>query len=179
MYVWAAPSHAKYSRWSCGPPPYVANGLPSTRSETDETPTLVHLSSIMVGALHEMGDAGVTVNPLNALRPEIVVPVPPVEEGPVDVVVGRVLDGGGDEALDDEAATELETVVDVGGVLLFLSLLQAVSASTPTTQASVGPRRKALRPREAMKKEARAIRLRILVGHVWLRRYRAEQCQRW
>jgi hypothetical protein len=148
----------------------VANGLPSTRSETDETPTLVHLSSIMVGALHDTGDRGVTANPEIAPVFATVVPVPPVEGGRVDVVVGPVLDTMvDDETLDDEGATELETVVEVGGVLFFLSLLHAASASTPSTQASAGPRREALRPRGAMKKEARAIRLRILVRHVWFR----------
>jgi hypothetical protein len=123
----------------------------------------------MVGALHDTGDRGVTVNPEIAPPFATVVPVPPVEGGAVDVVGGRVLDGVvDDETLDDEA-TELETVVEVGGVLLFLSLLHAASASTPSTQASAGPRREALRPRGAMKKEARAIRLRILVRHVWFR----------
>jgi hypothetical protein len=135
--------------------------------------------------LHDTGEAGVTVNPLNTLAPEMVVPVPPVAGGVVDVAVGPVLDVV-DDAVDD-VVTELEMVVDDGGVVLFLSLLHAPNTVTASAQASAGARREVARERprggvrttEAMKREATTTRLRILVRDVWFRRYRAEQCQRW
>jgi hypothetical protein len=107
------------------------------------------------------------------------VPVVAVEGGAVDVVLGTE----DDDAVVDEPVevveTELELVVDGVGGVVFLSLLHAVSADTASTaraEATTGPGRAAIR---AMKREATAIRLRILVRHVWIRRYRAEQCQRW
>jgi hypothetical protein len=149
---------------------------------------LVHFSSIIVGALHDTGEGGVTVYPLKTLAPEIVVPVPPVVGGVVDVVVGPVLD-----VVDavEEVVAELETVVDDGGVVLFLSLLHAANTVTASAQASAGarrgprrgpargPARGGVRTTEGMKREATTTRLRILVRDVRLRRYRAEQCQRW
>jgi hypothetical protein len=106
------------------------------------------------------------------------VPVVAVEGGAVDVVLGTEDD---DPVVDEpvEVETELELVVDGVGGVVFLSLLHAVSADTASTaraEATTGPGRAAIR---AMKREATAIRLRILVRHVWIRRYRAEQCQRW
>jgi hypothetical protein len=158
--------------------------LSSTKSATDDTPVLVHFSSIIVGALHDTGEGGVTVYPLKTLAPEIVVPVPPVVGGVVDVVVGPVLD-----VVDavEEVVAELETVVDDGGVVLFLSLLHAANTLTASAQASAGarrgprrgPARGGVRTTEGMKREATTTRLRILVRDVRLRRYRAEQCQRW
>jgi hypothetical protein len=140
---------------------------------------LVHFNSIIVGALHEIGDAGVTVKPLNTLPPEIVVPVVPVERGAVEVVLGTEDDDAVVAEPVEVVETELELVVDGVGGVVFLSLLHAASAETASTaraEATTGPGRGAIR---AMKREATAIRLRILVRHVWIRRYRAEQRQRW
>jgi hypothetical protein len=87
-----------------------------------------------------------------------------------------------DDAVND-VVTELEMVVDDGGVVLFLSLLHAPNTVTASAQASAGARREVargcVRTTEAMKREATTTRLRILVRDVWFRRYRAEQCQRW
>jgi hypothetical protein len=135
--------------------------------------------------LHDTGEGGETVKPLNTVECEMVVPVPPVEGGVVDVVVGPVLDVVDDAV--EEVGTELVSVVDDGGVVLFLSLLHAANPTSARAQASAGARRGAargvarggVRTTAGMKREATTTRLRILVRDVWIRRYRAEQCQRW
>jgi hypothetical protein len=132
-----------------------------------------------VGALHATGDAGVMVTSLNTLPPATVVPVPPVDGGVVVEDGARVEDVVLDEDAVEEVGAELEVVVEGGGGAVFLSLLHAASAMAAiaaSAAATTGPGR-GLVP--AMKREATAIRLRILVRHVWFRRYRAEQRQGW
>ena len=69
------------------------------------------------------------VKSLNTPPPAIVVPVSLVEGGGVVVEEVLVVDG----PLEEDVVTELEAVVDVGGVVSFLSLLHAESATRATT----------------------------------------------
>jgi hypothetical protein len=75
-YVCDLPSHAKYSRWSCAPPLYEAKCVPSIARSTEVARLAVHFSSTSVGALHETGEAGLTVK----------LPIRTLPDGLVEVV---------------------------------------------------------------------------------------------
>jgi hypothetical protein len=55
-YVWAVPSHAKYSSGLWWPPGYEANFFPSIARSTVLAPVAVHASWIIVGELQTGAD---------------------------------------------------------------------------------------------------------------------------
>jgi hypothetical protein len=127
-YVCDLPSHAKYSRWSCAPPLYEAKCVPSIERSTDVARFAVHLSSISVGALHETGEAGLTVKLLIRTLPDgLVVVVCGLVVGVVEAVLDEVAVVVGGAEVDVEL---LEVVV---GLLLLCPLLQPPSTKTPRT----------------------------------------------
>jgi hypothetical protein len=138
VYTCGGPSQAKNSRWSCGPPPKVADCLPSIKRSTDVAPVATHLSSIIVGELHATGAAGLDVK-AEILGPAafavVVVRGAVVEVGAerLDVVVGAAV------VLVDWAGTELvEEAVVVVDPPPFLPLLHALKARIATTEMITG-----------------------------------------
>jgi hypothetical protein len=114
--------------------------LPSIERATEVARVDVHFSWIIVGALHDTGDGGL------AVKPEMVGPslatvvtdpaVVVVGPAPVDVVElpAVVLEVGIDETV------ELVVLVVVGGVLLFLELLQAAATANTAIATTTRPR---------------------------------------
>jgi len=125
VYVCVWPSHASGKKLSCAPFANVAKiPGPSIASVTLVAPDVVHLSSTMVGALHDSGFDAPTV-----AKPEIFTDDELVDDFVV-VVVGTVVAVDVDVVLVDVDLVGTEAVVVVVvAVLCFEPLLQAVSSN--------------------------------------------------